>query len=49
VGKVALDADPNVEFEARSSGALIDAGERVRVVEFSAARLVVEPAGGVPA
>ncbi len=44
VGKVALDADPSLEFEARSSGALIDAGARVRVVEFSAARLVVEPA-----
>jgi len=45
VGKVALDADPNLEYEARSSGALIDAGARVRVVEFSSARLVVEPAG----
>jgi membrane-bound serine protease (ClpP class) len=45
VGKVALDADPALEFEARSSGALIDAGARVRVVEFSSARLVVELAG----
>lgn len=46
VGKVALEADPSVEFEARSSGALIDAGTRVRVVEWSSARLVVEPAEG---
>jgi len=45
VGKVALDADPSLEYEARSSGALIDAGARVRIVEFSSARLVVEPAG----
>ncbi len=44
VGKVALDADPNLEFEARSSGALLERGERVRVVEVSAARLVVERA-----
>lgn len=44
VGKVALDADPGLEFEARSSGALLERGARVRVVEFSAARLVVEAA-----
>ncbi|MBK7643723.1 MAG: hypothetical protein IPJ19_11870 [Planctomycetes bacterium] len=44
VGKVALDADPSIEFEARSSGALLERGARVRVVEVSAARLVVEPA-----
>ncbi len=44
VGKVALDGDPALEFEARSSGALLERGARVRVVEVSAARLVVEPA-----
>ena len=44
VGKVALDEDPSLEYEARSAGALIDAGARVRVVEWSSARLVVEAA-----
>jgi membrane-bound serine protease (ClpP class) len=42
VGKVALDADPSIEFEARADGELIDAGARVRVVEVASARLVVE-------
>jgi membrane-bound ClpP family serine protease len=49
VGKVALDADPSLEYEARSSGAQIETGARVRVLEFSSARLVVEPAEGGPA
>ncbi len=42
VGKVVLDDTGAHEWEARSSGALLDAGVRVRVVEVSAARLVVE-------
>jgi membrane-bound serine protease (ClpP class) len=42
VGKVRLDADARTEFEARAGGRLIERGERVRVVEVSAARLVVE-------
>jgi|688.fasta_scaffold00475_41 membrane-bound serine protease (ClpP class) len=42
VGKVALDGDSQYEFEARSSGALIEAGARVRVVEVAGGRLVVE-------
>jgi membrane-bound serine protease (ClpP class) len=49
VGKVALDADPSLEYEARSSGALLERGARVRVVEVSSARLVVEDAGGASA
>lgn len=42
VGKVALDADPALEFEARAEGELIEAGERVRVRELWSGRLVVE-------
>jgi len=42
VGKVVLDAHGAHEFEARSSGPLIENGARVKVVEVSAARLVVE-------
>jgi membrane-bound serine protease (ClpP class) len=49
VGKVALDADTSIEFEARSSGALLESGARVRVVEVSSARLVVEEVQGGPA
>jgi membrane-bound serine protease (ClpP class) len=44
VGKVVLDSTGAHEWEARSSGALLSAGARVRVVEVSAARLVVEGA-----
>jgi membrane-bound serine protease (ClpP class) len=44
VGKVELDAHKGYEYEARSVGAVLPRGERVRVVEVSAARLVVEPA-----
>jgi membrane-bound serine protease (ClpP class) len=42
VGKVRLDADAGTEFEARAGGRLIERGERVRVVEVNAGRLVVE-------
>ncbi|MEW6071613.1 MAG: hypothetical protein AB1726_03325 [Planctomycetota bacterium] len=43
VGKVVLDADESLEFEARSEGPGIPAGARVRVVEAQASgRLVVE-------
>ena len=41
VGKVELDARPGYEWEARSDGPLLARGVRVRVVEVSAARLVV--------
>jgi membrane-bound serine protease (ClpP class) len=44
VGKVRLDADLAREFEARAGGRLIERGERVRVIEVSAGRLVVESA-----
>lgn len=44
VGKVALDASGGHEWEARSAGPLIERGARVKVVEVSAARLVVERA-----
>lgn len=43
VGKVSLDADGAREHEARASGSAIDRGARVRVVEVSTGRLVVEP------
>jgi membrane-bound serine protease (ClpP class) len=44
VGKVVLDADPALDFEARSEGAEIAAGARVRVVEVQpSGRLVVAP------
>jgi membrane-bound serine protease (ClpP class) len=51
VGKVALDSDPMLDFEARAEGAEIAAGARVRVVEVQpSGRLVVaeiaEPAEG---
>ncbi len=42
VGKVVLDADPSVEFEARASGPEISVGSRVRVVEVEGGRLLVE-------
>lgn len=43
VGKVVLDADPALEFEARSSGAGLDAGSPVRVAEVQpSGRLVVD-------
>jgi membrane-bound ClpP family serine protease len=42
VGKVRLDADPETEFEAHAGGRLIERGERIRVIEVSAGRLVVE-------
>jgi len=44
VGKVALDADATLEFEARAEGAEVARGARVRVVEVQpSGRLVVEP------
>lgn len=43
VGKVALDSAPAIELEARAHGAALDRGARVRVVEVSVGRLVVEP------
>ena len=42
VGKVALDATGDAEWEARAAGTLIPRGSRVRVVEVEAGRLVVE-------
>ena len=43
-GKVVLDGDPTVEFEARSDGRELAIGERVRVVEaLPDGRLVVAP------
>lgn len=41
VGKVRLDGDARAEFEARSDGAALDRGARVRVVDVGAGRLVV--------
>lgn len=43
VGKVELDADAGHEHEARSGGEAVARGTRVRVVEVSTGRLVVEP------
>jgi membrane-bound ClpP family serine protease len=50
VGKVVLDADPALEFEARASGPEIASGASVRVVEVEAGRLLVErdPGDGAP-
>ena len=46
VGKVMLDADPHLEYEARSNGPTLERGSRVRVVEVQASgRLLVEPVG----
>ncbi len=42
VGKVAVDDRAGLEFEARSLGPFLLAGERVRVVEVGVGRLVVE-------
>lgn len=42
VGKVAIDGNLGVEFEARSVGAFVLAGSRVRVLEVGSGRLVVE-------
>ncbi len=42
VGKVALDDEPALDHEARSSGPEIPSGARVRVVEARSGRLVVE-------
>jgi membrane-bound serine protease (ClpP class) len=46
VGKVVLDAAPDLEFEARSPGGVVEAGSAVRVVEVRASgRLLVEASG----
>jgi membrane-bound serine protease (ClpP class) len=42
VGKVRLDAEAKLEYEARAVGRLIERGEHVHVVEVNAGRLVVE-------
>jgi membrane-bound serine protease (ClpP class) len=49
VGKVAVDAQPGAEYEARSLGPFLAAGARVRVVEVGVGRLVVESAEGARA
>jgi membrane-bound serine protease (ClpP class) len=41
VGKVVLDSEPAVEYEARAEGLALERGARVRVVELGAGRLVV--------
>lgn len=46
VGKVEIDDQPGLEFEARSLGPFLQSGARVRVVEVGVGRLVVERAGG---
>lgn len=42
VGKVVLADAPRSSFEARSAGDAIEAGERIRVLEVSGGRLLVE-------
>ena len=49
VGKVVLDSDGELEYEARADGDAIDAGLRVRVVEIQGGRLVVEDAREITA
>lgn len=44
VGKVVLDTDGELEYEARAVGEAIDLGLRVRVVQIQGGRLVVEDA-----
>jgi len=50
VGKVVLDADESIDFEARSDGPPLEPGARIRVLEVSGAgRLLVEAdADGFP-
>ncbi|TDJ70352.1 MAG: hypothetical protein E2O39_10170 [Planctomycetota bacterium] len=43
VGKIVLDSERSLEYEARAAGRAIGSGTRVRVVELSGGRLVVEP------
>ncbi|MCP3920864.1 MAG: hypothetical protein GY711_35500 [bacterium] len=45
VGKVALDANESLEYEARAQGGAIERDARVRVVEVVGGRLVVEADG----
>ena len=49
VGKVVLDSDAELEYEARATGGAIDAGQRVCVVQIQGGRLVVEDAREVTA
>jgi membrane-bound serine protease (ClpP class) len=44
VGKVVLDTDEGLDYEARAVGDAIDSGLRVRVVRIQGGRLVVEDA-----
>lgn len=48
VGKVALDGEGSLDWEARSPTGAIDAGARVRVVEVAGGRLVVEAVEAIP-
>ncbi len=48
VGKVALDGEPGVEYEARAEGPALERGERVRVIELGSGRLVVAPDESTP-
>ena len=43
VGRVTLDGEPGLDFEARTAGTALDRGARVRVIEVRTGRLVVEP------
>ena len=45
VGKVVLDQDPDNEYEARAPGQALVRGDRVRVLEVVAGRLLVEAHG----
>jgi membrane-bound ClpP family serine protease len=49
VGKVAIDGRAGSEFEARSLGAYLPRGARVRVLEVGVGRLVVDSAPAEPA
>jgi len=43
VGRVVLDGEPDDDYEARTLGTALDSGARVRVVDVTSGRLVVEP------
>jgi membrane-bound serine protease (ClpP class) len=46
VGKIVLDRNGASEYEARAAGRALEHGDRVRVVEVTSGRLVVEAIGG---
>jgi membrane-bound serine protease (ClpP class) len=48
VGKIELEAQPGQEFEASAIGPALDPGVRVRVVEHTSGRLLVEALGPNP-